>query len=121
MLDPTRLAPRPTLLRVATGRDAAEPVDPPFDAVANQMAIESLAPLVDLGRAVGATLVGLGLLVGAASLVVRFRRSLEERLRLRWLALAVTPLVLCSRRTRPFWNCDRWPTGPARRSCPTVG
>lgn len=71
------------------------PVDPPFAGVANPMAIESLAPVVDLGRAVGATLVGLGLLVGAASLVVRFRRSRgDERLRLRWLALAVAPLVL---------------------------
>lgn len=71
------------------------PVDPPFEDVANPMAIDSVAPVVDLGRAVGATLVGLGLLVAAASLGVRFRRSGgDDRLRLRWLALAVAPLVL---------------------------
>lgn len=74
---------------------STQPVEPPFSAVANPLGFEAGAPIIDALRAVGGLLVGVGVLVAAGSMVVRFRRAAgEERLRLRWLALAAVPIVV---------------------------
>jgi hypothetical protein len=64
-----------------------DPMDPPYEAVANPLMVRS-GPLVAVARLADIiTLVGV--LVAAGSLVVRFRRARgTERLQLRWVALA---------------------------------
>lgn len=70
-------------------------IDPPFGAVANPLAVPGLSTVADVGRAVGAMGTAVGLLVGGASVVVRYRRSPErDRHQLRWLVAAVAPLPL---------------------------
>jgi hypothetical protein len=66
---------------------STDPMDPPYEAVANPLMVRS-GPLVAVARLADIiTLVGV--LVAAGSLVVRFRRSRgTERLQLRWVALA---------------------------------
>ncbi len=67
--------------------------DPPYAAMRNPWAVPSIGGLVDLVAAVGIAVTMLGLVVAAASLVVRFRRSEgRERQQLRWMALIAVPL-----------------------------
>jgi hypothetical protein len=68
---------------------ALVPFEPPFESVANPLAVPGLAsPLLALS-AVALLVTGVGIPVGAASLVVRFRRAHGlERQQLRWMALA---------------------------------
>ncbi|MGH9185380.1 MAG: histidine kinase [Acidimicrobiales bacterium] len=89
-------------LTVASGALAAvgsvltsDPLDPPFAAVRNPLAVGGLDGVVSVGRAVGSILTGVGLIVAGASIVVRFRRSKGvERRQLWWLALVAIPLPL---------------------------
>lgn len=69
---------------------STEPMDMPFEAVPNPWAVAtSLGPVGSVAAVVTNAL----LLVGAASLVVRFRRARgDERRRLLWMAVAVLPL-----------------------------
>jgi signal transduction histidine kinase len=69
------------------------PFDPPFERVRNPWAVESLAAVVDAVAALGILLTMLGLLVAGASLIVRFRRAVdEERRQLAWMAALIVPL-----------------------------
>ncbi len=68
-------------------------LDPPFDEVGNPFAVPALASIADPVASLCALAVGLGLVVAAGSVVVRFRRSRgDERRRLLWLVLAALPL-----------------------------
>jgi hypothetical protein len=64
-------------------------VIPPYESAVEPVTIPALAGAVLVGIVVGFFLTVAGLMVGAASLVVRFRRARRtERQQLRWLALA---------------------------------
>ena len=82
------------------------------DYFGNPLAVPALAPGLLVAAVAGIVVVVAGLLVGAGSLVLRFRRARGvERLQLRWLALAAA----CAR-------CCCWPAWPPRswagtRSC----
>ncbi len=68
-------------------------IDPPFGAVANPLAVPALSAGADVARAVGAMGTAVGLVVGGASVIVRYRRSAApDRDQLRWLVAAVVPL-----------------------------
>ena len=56
-------------------RSRTRPSDPPYAAMRNPWAMPSIGGLVDVVAAVGIAATMLGLVVAAASLVVRFRRS----------------------------------------------
>jgi hypothetical protein len=74
---------------------ALEPFEEPFQSVASPLAVPALAGPLSAVSAVALVLTGLGIPVGAASLVVRFRRSRGvERQQLRWLALAAALLAV---------------------------
>ncbi len=71
------------------------PFDPPFDALTNPWALTSISPLVNAVAGIGITVVMVGLVVAGVSLVLRYRRAVDdERLQLRWLFGAVLPLPL---------------------------
>lgn len=68
---------------------STEPFEAPYDEVRSPFAIESLPSWVDSVRFGCVLVLGVSLLVSAASLVVRFRRSRgDERRQLLWLMLA---------------------------------
>ncbi|HEX5087246.1 MAG TPA: histidine kinase [Nocardioides sp.] len=70
-----------------------QPFDAPFQDVANPFEVAGLQPAADLVKTVLVSLLGVGLIVSAVSLVVRFRRSRgEERRRMLWLVLVVLPM-----------------------------
>jgi signal transduction histidine kinase len=70
-----------------------QPFDAPFQDVSNPFAVAALQPAADLVKTVLVSLLGLGLIVSAVSLVVRFRRSRgEERRRMLWLVFVVVPM-----------------------------
>jgi hypothetical protein len=74
---------------VAVASSALLPLDPPYQAFANPLAIPALAGPLRAVSAVAWAVTGLSIPVGAASLAVRFRRARGvERLQLRWVALA---------------------------------
>ena len=78
------LAPAVTVLGFAVQPD---PLAPEF--LGNPLAVPALAPALLVAALAGMAVVAAGLLAGAGSLVLRFRRAqLRERLQLRWLALA---------------------------------
>jgi len=65
------------------------PLNPPYEQVPNPLAVPTLAGPLQVVRAVTGILTTLGVVVGAASLLVRYRRARgTERLQLRWVALA---------------------------------
>jgi hypothetical protein len=65
------------------------PLNPPWQAVTSPLAVPALAGLAGYASWLGLLVVGLALLVGAASLIVRFRRARgAERQQLRWVAFA---------------------------------
>jgi hypothetical protein len=73
---------------------ALQPFEEPFESVANPLAVSALASPLSAVSAVTLILTALGIPVGTASLVVRFRRSRGvERQQLRWLALAAALLA----------------------------
>jgi len=79
-------AAAPVLAAVST---AMLPFDPPYQRVANPLAVPALAGPLRVVNAVTWLVTGLAILVAAGSLVVRFRRARGvERQQLRWLALA---------------------------------
>jgi hypothetical protein len=79
-------AAAPLLALVST---AMVPFDPPYQAVANPLAVPALAGPLGVVNAVTWLVTGLSIPVAAGSLVVRFRRARGlERQQLRWLALA---------------------------------
>ncbi|WP_183093390.1 sensor histidine kinase [Nocardioides stalactiti] len=70
-----------------------QPLSSPYDRVGNPWAIPSIAPYPTIGSRLAFGVVAVGLLLGGASLVVRWRRATgDERQRLLWLVLAVVPL-----------------------------
>jgi hypothetical protein len=74
---------------------ALAPFEGPFESVANPLAVPALAGPLSAVSAVTLLLTGLGIPVGAASLVVRFRRARGlERQQLRWLVLAAALLAV---------------------------
>ncbi len=82
---------------VALGSALVAPREPspPLEDVANPMAVPGLQPWSAAVAGVSTLAVGAGLIAGAASLVLRFRRSSgNERRQLLWLAFAVVPLPL---------------------------
>ncbi|HEX8929031.1 MAG TPA: hypothetical protein VGA45_08975 [Actinomycetota bacterium] len=65
------------------------PFGPPYQSVANPLAVTALTNPLEATAAVTLVVTGLAILVAAWSLVVRFRRARGlERQRLRWVALA---------------------------------
>lgn len=73
------------------------PFEAPFRTLRNPFAVTSIQDPVDLVAGVGISLVALGLVIGAVSLVVRFRRAEGvEREQLRWMTLvaAAVPVLL---------------------------
>ncbi len=73
----------------------ANPLDPPYEAVAVPLLFES-GPLAAMAR-LGDIIVLVGLLVAAGSLVLRFRRAqLRERLQLRWVTAAAALAALAA-------------------------
>ena len=67
--------------------------DAPYSSVSNPWAVASIDAVVNAMISLTITATALGLLVGAASLVVRFRRAEGvERRQLRWMALIAVPL-----------------------------
>ncbi len=65
------------------------PLDPPFQAVTSPLAVPALAGPAGYASWLSVLVVGLALLVAAASLIVRFRRAPgAERQQLRWVAFA---------------------------------
>jgi hypothetical protein len=71
------------------------PFDEPFRAVANPLAVDALAGPLSVLSVLGWLVTGLSVPVGAASLVVRFRRARGvERLQLQWLVLAAGVTVV---------------------------
>ena len=78
------VAPAVTVLGFAVQPDPLEP-----DYLGNPLAVPALAPALLVAALAGMAVTAAGLLVGAGSLVLRFRRARGiERLQLRWLALA---------------------------------
>jgi hypothetical protein len=74
---------------------ALVPFEGPLESVANPLAVPALAGPLSAVSAVTLILTALGIPVGAASLVVRFRRSRGvERQQLRWLVLAALLLAV---------------------------
>ena len=77
-------APAVTVLGFAVQPDPLAP-----DYLGNPLAVPALAPALLVAALAGMAVTAVGLLAGAGSLVVRFRRARGiERLQLRWLALA---------------------------------
>jgi hypothetical protein len=71
------------------------PLDPPYEAVDVPLLFQS-GPLAAVAR-LGDTIVLVGLLVAAGSLVLRFRRAqLRERLQLRWVTAAAALAALAA-------------------------
>jgi hypothetical protein len=71
-------------------------LDQPYPPLASPLAIHALAGLLRVAAPVAITVVGLAVLVGAGSLVLRFRRARGmERQQLRWVALvaALAPVA----------------------------
>ena len=70
-----------------------KPFEEPFQDVANPFAVAALQPATDIVKAVLVALLGVGLILSAMSLVVRFRRSRgDERRRMLWLVFVVVPM-----------------------------
>jgi hypothetical protein len=84
-------APAAFLLALAVGPGL---VIPPYDAVLDPTTVPALTGLVDAGIALGLAHAIAGLVAGAWSLVVRFRRARGvERLQLRWVTFAAALTV----------------------------
>jgi hypothetical protein len=65
------------------------PLNPPFQSITSPLAVPALAGPAGYASWLGVLVVGLALLAGAASLIVRFRRARgAERQQLRWVAFA---------------------------------
>lgn len=68
-------------------------LDPPMSGVANPWALTGLTAAVDAAQRTAVLATGIGLILGGASLLVRFRRADGvQRRQLMWLALAAIPL-----------------------------
>jgi hypothetical protein len=82
-----RVAAAAPALTVAGFAVQPDPLAP--DYLGNPLAVPALAPGLLVAALAGMAVTGIGLLAGAGSLVLRFRRARGiERLQLRWLALA---------------------------------
>ncbi|HET9005688.1 MAG TPA: hypothetical protein VFQ04_03145, partial [Actinomycetes bacterium] len=82
-----RVAAAAPVLTVVGFAVQPDPMAP--DYLGNPLAVPALAPALLVAALAGALVVLVGLLAGAGSLVLRFRRARGvERLQLRWLALA---------------------------------
>jgi len=83
-------APVVTVLAAVVQPDPLAP-----DYLGNPLAVPALARILQVPRVTGIVIVVVSLLVGAGSLVGRFRRARGvERLQLRWLALAAALLLV---------------------------
>jgi signal transduction histidine kinase len=94
-----RLAARVTVLAgvssFAFGLMSSSPLSPPYQHVHNPWRIAAVQPVIDAVAAWSIAVVGLGLITGGISLLVRYRSGTrEERRPLLWLALVVIPLPL---------------------------
>ncbi len=94
-----RLVARVQAAAGATGFLLAIPsekrLDPPYGAVENPMAVHAIQPWADLLGIVCVYTIGLGLIASGISLLLRFRRAVDdERRQLLWLVFAVAPLPL---------------------------
>ena len=77
------------------GLMSSSPLSPPYAQVRSPWQVHTVQPVVDTVAAWSIAVVGLGLIGGGVSLLVRFRTgSLDERRRLLWLAIVVIPLPL---------------------------
>jgi len=80
---------------LAAGSGVLLPFEPPYPSVANPLAVPALADLLVAVAAIALIVTGLGILVAAWSLLVRFRRAHGvERQQLRWVALAAVSTVV---------------------------
>jgi signal transduction histidine kinase len=94
-----RLVARLTVVAGALGLlldyPSAEPLDAPFSEVASPTRVDAIQPAADLVGRFCILLVGLGLIVSAISLLVRYHRSRgDERRQLLWLVFVVVPLPI---------------------------
>ena len=80
---------------LVTGLLSAAPLEAPFATVPNPWALDALDTPVQALRAAGAVVNSALILVGAASLLVRFRRAVgDERRQLLWMAAVAVPVPL---------------------------
>jgi len=71
------------------------PLDPPYEDVTNPMRVDAIQPVLDWVGGVCVYAMGIGLILGGVSLLVRYRRSRDdERRQLLWLVFIVVPLPL---------------------------
>lgn len=77
------------------GLMSSQPLSPPYQNVPSPWRVSAVQPAIDFVADWSIAIVGIGLVVGGASLLVRFRRATgSERQRLLWLAFVVVPLPL---------------------------
>jgi hypothetical protein len=71
------------------------PLDPAYRSVSNPLGLQALQVPIAITDVVASGITVVGVVVGALSLVVRFRRAHSvERQQLRWVALAAVPVAL---------------------------
>jgi len=91
----------------AAGVMSGQPIDPPYDAVPNPLEVPLLSGVLGAIRDTAAMLTAIGLVAGAASLAVRYRRARgDDRLQLLWMVLAAAPLPLYVAVAFLFRNSD---------------
>ncbi len=77
------------------GLMSSQPLSPPYQDMRSPLRVPVVQPVIDFVAAWSTAVVGVGLIVGGASLLVRFRRATgSDRQRLLWLAFVVVPLPL---------------------------
>lgn len=94
-----RLAARVTIaagfFSFVLGLMSSRPLSSPYESVQNPLRVPAVQSVVDFVAGWSIAVVGLGLVAGGVSVLVRFRRATgTERQQLLWLAFAVVPLPL---------------------------
>lgn len=94
-----RLAARVTIaagfVSFVLGLMSSQPLSPPYADVRSALRVSAAQPVIDFVAGWSVSVVGIGLVAGGVSVLVRFRRSSgSERQQLLWLAFVVVPLPL---------------------------
>ncbi|MEO8557217.1 MAG: hypothetical protein ABI474_11160, partial [Actinomycetota bacterium] len=79
----------------ALGLMSSRPLSPPYEDVESPLQVTAVQPVIDVVAGWSIAVVGIGLVVGGVSVLVRFRQATgTERQQLHWLAFVVVPLPL---------------------------